>query len=87
MTPNGYQLNISLIGNLIDTNFYQDTNYIYRQSEGIVFIEVPSGDIFESRFYGESHMEENYIWTYLFFDIEIPTPNGSRYYQGYLYTE
>ena len=87
-TPNGHQLSIFFEGEFLDleTESYQDAYYAYAQSQGSVLVEVPSGDLFESTFYGESHMEGDYVWNYLQFEIEILTPNGSRYYFGSLYT-
>lgn len=85
-TPNGSQLQISFYGQIIDQ--FQDSGspYGYARSEGQVLIEVPSGDVFESFFYGESNYEGGYVWSYLYFDIEIQTPNNTRYYYGTLYT-
>ena len=85
-TPNGHQLHIQFEGEFVDIESYSDEHYAYAQSHGNVFVHVPSGDVFESVFYGESHLEGGYVWNYLHFEIEIITPNGSRYYFGSLYT-
>lgn len=85
-TSNGSQLQISFHGQIIDHFQDSDSSYGYAQSEGQVLIGVPSGDLFEFFFYGESSYEGEYVWSYLYFDIEIQTPNSTRYYYGTLYT-
>ena len=85
-TPNSSQLDVSFSGSTMDGSRGSNSQYAYAQIEGQVLVEVPSGDVFDSSFYGESQSEGGYIWTYLYFEIEIQTPNGARYYSGSLYT-
>ena len=76
-TPNGSQLQISFCRQFIDQFQDSGSSYGYAQSEDQVLFEVTSEDVFEHFFYGESNYEGGYIWSYLYFDIEIQTLNNT----------
>ena len=54
---------------------------------GTVNVTTPSGQSLTAPMYGEAYVEPYYTWLYMAWDIELQTPNGPRWFTGYVYYE
>ena len=91
-TPNGYELLIAHQGQLeIEEDGWgqgpgggMPPDFAFGYTYGEASMTVPSGDSFQTEFWGECYQEGGYIGMYLWWEMEVQAPNETRYYQGEL---
>ena len=84
-TPNGLLLSFEHDAILGQLNNYGQ-GYSYTTLNGQVELTVPNGQVFSAPAYGECVDEQSYIYIYLYWDIQLQTPNGIRNFTGVLFT-
>ena len=81
-------------GGALSFNHQGTMNFVGQQWGGIeadisgsVDITTPSGQTLAASIYGEGYAEPYYTWLYMAWDVELQTPNGPRWFTGYVYYE
>jgi hypothetical protein len=90
-TENGYELSFTHQGFLLVQGGSGGGGGGHSSLQGDLFgyvnMEVPSGDVFETDFYGECYNESSYIGFYLYWEMNVQTPSSNRDYSGFMYVE